>query len=332
TGRLFSTLTHKGACADGSGSIVAFSDDDGETWTARAVGDGAWDWGKLLCGPAATERGRSELARSGYPHMLYFSATGPTLIFGPNQLTYRSSDGGQTWQRTGDMFDARQLSSLQFGYPQCGVVAADGAIYKPWAGSAADYVSSADTRIPVHVARSLDEGDSWQAFPVPNSGTRPLGASMTVATDGTLYLAWADCTDGQIRLTSSVDRAQSWSEPRRIRIPGVMRASKPTIHMRGSRDLALACWGSAQAIGTGDGWLKPDGRPYDGYLTRCRDITATEPEFVTLHVRDSEAALLPQGESLWHSGEYLGAPAFAPDGKVWAGFLSVAHGGLVAAL
>ncbi|MEY4579417.1 MAG: hypothetical protein RL701_4120, partial [Pseudomonadota bacterium] len=40
TGRLFSTLTHKGACADGSGSIVAFSDDDGETWTARAVGDG----------------------------------------------------------------------------------------------------------------------------------------------------------------------------------------------------------------------------------------------------------------------------------------------------
>jgi len=39
--------------------------------------------------------------------------------------------------------------------------------------------------------------------------------------------------------------------------------------------------------------------------------------------RPPDRVLLPRGESALRSGEYLGPPAFAPDGSVWAGFVSL---------
>jgi hypothetical protein len=333
SGRVFVTTTHKSAFPDGSGSIVAFTDDDGETWSHTPVGEGSWDWGKLSAGPAATARGRAALQRSGYPSMLYFSATGPTLIFGPNQQTYRSSDGGVSWQRTADMFDAERVARLDVGFVQAGVVAPDGAIYATWAGTPADYVADTDkSRIPVHVVRSLDEGDSWQHFDLPETRTQVLGARIAITKDSALVLTWADQQDGQIRLSLSRDRAETWSEPRMLRIPGVARAAKPTIAVSAEGTLALACWGSTQAEGHGDGWLRPDRRPYNGYLVLCHDITAPRLALVTGVVRDGDEPLLPKGESAFHSGEYIGAPSFAPDGSVWAGFLSAAAGGIVARL
>jgi hypothetical protein len=140
--------------------------------------------------------------------------------------------------------------------------------------------------------------------------------------DGRLYLTWADSADGQIRLTTSTDGADTWSTPETVSIPGVAWATKPSIAVRGPGDVALACWGSSRfEPGAGDGWLAPDGRPYEGYAVTCRDLFAAEPVFVSAVVRDEGAPLLPDGESFHGSGEYLGAPAFGPDGAVWAGFL-----------
>ncbi len=67
TGRLFASML-KGAFEDGSGSVLAMSDDDGETWTQSRVGIGSWDWGKVFTGPPATEASRKALAQSGYPN------------------------------------------------------------------------------------------------------------------------------------------------------------------------------------------------------------------------------------------------------------------------
>ncbi len=331
SGRIFATTSQKGAFPDGSGSIVAFSDDDGDHWSHAPVGAGSWDWGKLIAGPPATARGCAALSQSGYPSMLYFSATGPTLIFGPNQITYRSSDGGLSWERTADMFDEDRVSRLEVGFPQPGAVGPEGTIYRPWAGTPLDYAPGTDkSRIGVHVSRSLDEGDSWSHFDVPDSRTQVLGARMAVAKEGALWLSWTDQADGQIRLSTSSDRAETWSAPRVLRLPGVARTARPTIAFREDGAFALACWGSPQAEGHGDGWLKRDRRPYDGYLLFCRDVSVPRLECVTAVVREGDEPLLPTGESAFHSGEYIGAPSFAPDGSVWAGFTSASVGGVVA--
>jgi hypothetical protein len=117
-----------------------------------------------------------------------------------------------------------------------------------------------------------------------------------------------------------------------LRFPGVEWATKPTIEFGGRGELAIAFWGSSESQGSGDGWLRKDGRPYDGYLSVCRDFDAAEPTFSTLRARAGDGALIPDGESVFSSGEYLGQPAFGPDGSVWAGFLGKHVGGIVARL
>ena len=331
TGRIFVTTTVKGDYGDGSGSVVAFSDDDDESWQASRTGEGSWDWGKLLIGSPATEASRQALAASGYPNVLYFTATGPTLISGPNQINYKSMDGGVSWTRLTDTFDRDKRGAT--GFPQRGVVTPDGAIYRPWAGTGAEYLPTADkSSIPVHIVCSFDEGQSWQHRELSGTRTTLLGAQIASDNEGTLYLAWSDSQDGQIRLTMSRDRAQTWSTPLVIRVPGVAWTSKPTLAVRAPGEIAIAYWGSDKAESTGDGWLGKDGRPYDGYITVCRDVRAPGPTFVSARARDGSAALLPEGESAMSSGEYIGAPSFAPDGSVWAGFLSQTEGGIAARL
>ena len=331
TSRIFVTTTVKGHESDGSGSVVAFSDDDGDSWQASRTGEGSWDWGKLLIGPPATESSRRALAASGYPNVLYFTATGPTLISGPNQINYKSLDGGASWTRLADVFDRDKRGAT--GFPQRGVVTPDGAIYRAWAGTGAEYLPTADkSNMPVHIVSSFDEGESWQHRELGGTRTTLLGAQLASDKEGTLYLAWSDSRDGQIRLAMSRDRAETWSAPCVIRVPGVAWTSKPTPAVRAPGEIALAFWGSDKAEATGDGWLNKDGRPYDGYLSVCRDLRAAEPRFVSARARYGDAALLPDGESAMSSGEYIGAPSFAPDGSVWAGFLSETEGGIAARL
>lgn len=115
----------------------------------------------------------------------------------------------------------------------------------------------------------------------------------------------------------------TWSTPLELTPPGTRHVAKVTISVRAPGDIALAYWGSTQSSARGDGWVLPDGRPYSGYLTICRNLKASEPVFWTCAVNDPSRLLLPNGESALRSGEYLGAPAFAPDGSVWAGFVSL---------
>jgi len=336
SGRLFASATVKGACPDGSGSIVAFSDDEGDSWQSAAIGCGSWDWGKLWSGPPATDASREALAKNGFPSVVYFSATGPVLIHGPNQLHFKSLDGGLSWTRMANAFTPEQEQSLTLGFPQRGVVAPDGTIYRAWAGTPADYLPNADkSHVYIRMLRSRDEGASWQHLELPETRTSLVGASLAVDPDGTLYLCWADSRDGEIRIAWSRDGARSWSNPRRLTIPGVAWVAKPTIELNGPGRIALAFWGSPSAEAHGDGWWNRDGRPYSGYVSVCDDIRVEHPRLFSAAVNDVREPLLPLGESALTSGEYIGPPSFGPDGSIWAGFVSLAgenSGGLVARL
>jgi BNR/Asp-box repeat len=321
SGRLFASLTMKGAHADGSGAVIAWSDDDGDSWSHSAVGQSSWDWGKVFTGPATCDLTRSELARSGYPSVVYYTATGPTLIVGPNQLNYRSTDGGKSWERMADSFTRERTRALAAGYPQSGVVDTRGGIYRAWAGTSLHFIPLLDkSNIDVNVLRSFDEGESWSNITLPNTYSSPLEPTIAIDSQDTLYLAWGNRRTGRLCLSFSRDRAASWSTPIELSPPGVSWVCKVTIAVRAPGEIALAYWGSAQREASGDGWVLPDGRPYNGYLTVCRDLFAGHPVFASASVNANSAPLLPRGESATTSGEYLGAPAFAADGSVWAAF------------
>ncbi|MEY4508021.1 MAG: hypothetical protein RLZZ450_143 [Pseudomonadota bacterium] len=180
----------KGAHADGSGAVIAWSDDDGDSWSHTVVGERSWDWGKVFTGPATCDLTRSELERSGYPNVVYYCATGPTLIVGPNQLHYRSTDGGKSWERVGDGFPLERTRALAAGYPQGGVVDSLGGFFRTWAGSSLHFLPVLDkSNINVNVLRSFDEGESFSNVTLPNSYSSLLEPTIAIDSQDTLYLA-----------------------------------------------------------------------------------------------------------------------------------------------
>jgi hypothetical protein len=122
---LFFGIGGTGACSDGSGAELWTSDDDGVTWSAPApVGCGSKDFGQIMTGPAATAADKAGLAKSGYPSALYYCATGPTLIVGPDRFCFRSLDGGRTFTRTKTEVPGRIVILSSVWSPGCDVQAA----------------------------------------------------------------------------------------------------------------------------------------------------------------------------------------------------------------
>ena len=99
----------------------------------------------MITGPAATAASKAALAQSGYPDMVYYCATGPMAIIGPDHICYRSTDGGKTFTET-----ATRPAAGSGGYPTGGAVGPDGTLYKP-KGSPSGLA----------ITMSTDEGDTW---------------------------------------------------------------------------------------------------------------------------------------------------------------------------
>jgi hypothetical protein len=306
-------------CPGKSGPYLWWSDDLGKSWESHTVGCDSQDYGKIITGPAATAASRAALAKNGYPSVVYFCATGPTILIGPNRFCYRSLDGGKTFVRTAT--DAVDSNAGQRGWPEAGAIAPDGSIYVA-------HVS--DQGLAISISR--DEGDNWKDSFIPksscNGNTNQNWLSMNAATDedGNVYATWVDDRDLLPYVSVSRDRGSSWSAPLMVGAPGVKHARYPNIGVRKPGYVAVAYYGSADAKGNGqDGYFNSDGRAYDAWLTVTSDLFAKQPLFWSARMNDPESPAIPNGISFGVS-EYLGAPVFAPDGSAWAGFVHALHG------
>ncbi len=309
------------ACPDGSGSRLWISDDEGTTWAEAAVGCGSQDWGKLTTGPAFTAANKAALTGNGYPNMVYFCAGGPTLIVGPDHFCYRSVDGGKTFARTaGNPVDS---NNGQHGYPNSGAIGPDGTFYMAH-GSATGLA----------IAVSQDEGDTWKDTFVTGStfaGSEQtqetwLSSNLTTDSAGTVYAVWVDDTMLLPFVATSKDHGVTWSTPVMFGAPGVQVAAYPNVTVRAPGAIAIAYYGSAQAMasGNGNGYAMPDGRPYDAYLAVTTNLFADDPVFWTAMVNDPDKPVV-KGISFQFS-EYLGYPVFNADGSVFASYVAGGKG------
>lgn len=306
-----------GSCGDGTGAVLWFTDDEGTTWQHQPVGCGSMDWGKTITGPAATPARKAALASSGYPSVVYYSATGPMLFYGPDHMVFRSLDGGKTFTRTASDPDDT------VGYPTAGAVAPDGTVYVP-RGSPNG----------LSLAVSKDEGDTWKDVVVKGStfagnfSHEANWLSMNVTTDsaGNVYAVWTDNRDLLPYLAVSRDGGSTWSAPAMIGAPDVKVSAFPNVTVKTPGYVAIEYYGSSQAMGApgSDGYTYSDGRPYDAYLVVTTNLFADAPLFWSATFNDPASPVFT-GRSA-STGEYAGYPVFGEDGTIWAAFMSAGQG------
>lgn len=175
-------------------SLMAFSDDDGETWTPsqgaginsgvdhQTVGGGPFRPGVLLRGPL-----------TAYPNAVYYASQDIGLA----EIAL-SRDGGLTFEVAVPMWNLTQCNGLH-GHIK---VAPDGTVYVPNKNCGGKQA----------VAVSEDNGLTWAIRPVPGSTGGATDPSVGVGSDGTVYFGFIN-GDGTARAAVSRDRGLTWSNP-----------------------------------------------------------------------------------------------------------------------
>ncbi|HEY9283535.1 MAG TPA: sialidase family protein [Pyrinomonadaceae bacterium] len=183
-------------------SLMAFTDDDGATWTPsqgaginsgvdhQTVGGGPYarNADGTLKGAAVQLPG---LDLQLYPNAVYYASQDIGLA----QIA-RSDNGGLTFGPAIPMWTLVQCGGLH-GHIK---VAPDGTVYVPNKSCGGEQ----------GVAVSEDNGLTWSIRTVPGSTPGDTDPSAGIGQDGTLYLAFAD-GDGRAKVAVSRDRGLTWA-------------------------------------------------------------------------------------------------------------------------
>ena len=178
-------------------SLMAYTDDDGETWTPsqgsgvnagvdhQTVGGGPFKPGVLLRGPLTS-----------YPNAVYYASQDIGLA----EIAL-SRDGGLTFDVAVPMWNLTQCNGLH-GHIK---VAPDGTVYVPNKNCGGQQA----------VAVSEDNGLTWSIRKVPGSTGGSTDPSVGIGSDGTVYFGFVN-GDGTARAAVSRDRGLTWTTPANI--------------------------------------------------------------------------------------------------------------------
>jgi PKD repeat protein len=185
----------------GLNSLMAYTDDDGATWTPAQINppDGSYDHQTVGAGPYPASVPLGNAVNKG--DAVYYCAQAGVTAF-----CSRSDDGGLNFGRAMPAY----TSVDPVGTPCGGIhghvkVAPDGTVYLPDRGC--DGVQA--------VAVSTDAGTTWTVKQVQGPGFTAspppgiLDPSVGIASDGTLYFSYIN-GDGHAHVAVSHDRGDTW--------------------------------------------------------------------------------------------------------------------------
>ena len=300
TDRVFAAQLKTDLCAH-----LAFSDDNGESWTANPEVCGLADHETVFAGPSVAT------PTTVYPNLVYYCAASPGI--GPGQLQtgcLRSIDGGLSFSATGEpAFPPSEGCTGEVGH---GVVDSDGVIYLPkgWCGQP-------------HLAISRDEGRTWQRVAVADNGmaagdvNESHEAGVAVDRSGNIYYVWIAYNDRPY-LAISRDGGTTWSRPKMIAPPGVRWASLPALDVGSPGRIAMAYMGANPK--NGDIW--------NGYVTITANALAASPLFYSVSVNRSSDPLVRGGcgtQRCQGAGDFFDV-VIGPEGTAWAAFVDACVG------
>jgi hypothetical protein len=185
----------------GKASLMAFTDDDGQTWIPsqgsginsgvdhQTVGGGPYakNANGTLKGGAVQLPG---LDGRIYPHAVYYASQD----IGVAEIA-RSDNGGLTFGLAVPMYNLTQCGGLH-GHIK---VAPDGTVYVPNKGCGENQAAVV----------SEDNGLTWEVRKVPGSQSGSTDPSIGFGSDGTVYFGYAN-GDGQARIAVSRDKGRTW--------------------------------------------------------------------------------------------------------------------------
>lgn len=235
-------------------SAMAYTDDDGQTWTAsqgsgincgvdhQGVGGGPWAPG-----------GISELAT--YPRAIYYCAQDIALAECAVSL-----DGGLTFGPGVPIYNLSECGGLH-GHPK---VAPDGTVYVPNKGCGSEQA----------VIVSTDNGQSWKVKNIPGARSGNWDPTVAVGANGTVYFGYDD-VDGHPRVAVSRDRGDTWTDIQDVGVKfGLQNIAFPVMIAGDDDRAAFAFLGTTQyGGGAGDDatwpgvWYLFVSHTYDGGKT-----------------------------------------------------------------
>lgn len=307
-------------------SAMDYSDDDGESWIpgmAGGFGSGA-DHQSMGVGPYPKTGPGSTIPHPAYPNAVYYCSQDITHVF-----CSRSDDGGVTF---GPVVTAYTLNDCQ-GLHGHVKVAPDGTAYIPVAGCPSPLVNAAASRPAVVV--SEDAGLTWQVrtvdtAPAGSGGGGPAGGgadpSVGIATDNTVYFAYAAEPDGRLHMVKSANRGVDWSNDIDISgMTGINTTTFPAVVAGDPQRAAVAFFGTTY------NWLgDPGGQAFEGLWNLY--VAATYDGGLTYHLVD-----LTPGDPIQKGGLCSGAfcrnlldffdAVIDPQGRVVVGYEDGCVGG-----
>jgi hypothetical protein len=184
TGRFFvSQLT-------AAGSLMAYTDDDGATWsTSQGAGLPAGVDHQTVGGGPYPEGSMGPL--TAYKHAVYYCSQDIATAF-----CARSDTGGLTFGAGVPIYTLADCGGLH-GHVK---VAPDGTVYVP----------NSDCNGTQAVAVSRDAGATWSIHPVPGATSGDSDPSVAIGRDGTVYFTYAD-NNSRIRVAVSRNHGNSWT-------------------------------------------------------------------------------------------------------------------------
>ena len=277
TDRVFVNHMHPGLQC----TYMAWSDDDGETWTDRPLACGlvpGIDHQKVM-----TAKPRTPLPTVGYPNVVYvcnnkrLDAFG--LPYGMGTSCFTSRDGGLTYPVETEAYVNDALCSNVNGHP---------AAFPD--GTVAMVLGSLGRKCerPFTVVLSEDDGLTWRTRQCdPELGQVEIDADVTVTPDGTAYVLMRG-EDQVARLVRSRDKFET-CEHWRVAPPDHALSVFAGIASGDDGRVAMAYLGTrdAQGVGATPGNATP-GSVWHAFVTTSFDADSDAPTFVTQQVTPDE--------------------------------------------
>lgn len=231
-------------------SLMAYTDDDGETWTpsqGAGINSGV-DHQGIGGGPFAGTLGPT----TEYPYSVYYCSQDIALAY-----CALSTTGGLTFGPAVPVYDATQCGGIH-GHPK---VAPDGSVYVP--NKSCSGLQG--------LTRSFDDGLTWEVTTVPGTSAGTFDPSIAIGAAGTVYMGMGN-GDGRPVVAVSHDRGSTWSNIQDVGADFKIANTAFPVMIAGDDDRAAFAFLGTSQTGNGSGddpnfpgaWYLYVAHTYDG--------------------------------------------------------------------